>query len=54
MPELPPDPDDIESRPASRRPWVPPALTLESVDHTKTAKPVFSFVEEGPSFGPPS
>jgi hypothetical protein len=54
MPELPRAPDRIESRPAPRRPWVPPALTPESVDHTNTAKPVFSFVEEGPSFGPPS
>jgi hypothetical protein len=34
MPKLPEDEDRIESPPAPRRPWVPPALTHESVDHT--------------------
>jgi hypothetical protein len=54
MSELPEGSDGIESRPASRRPWVAPALALESVDHTNTAKPVFSFVEENANFGPAS
>jgi hypothetical protein len=51
MPELPRAPDRIESRPAPRRPWVPPALTPESVDHTNTAKPLLNPTEMGGVFG---
>jgi hypothetical protein len=54
MPESPLAPDRIESSPVPRRPWVPPALTLESVDHTNSGKPIFSPIEVGPDFGPGS
>jgi hypothetical protein len=54
MPELPRARDRIESRPAPRRPWVPPALTPESVDHTNSDKPLRAAIEETGLFGPPS
>jgi hypothetical protein len=53
MPELPQPEDRIESPSAPRRPWVAPALTLESVDHTSGKQ--FHYVAElSGSFGPAS
>ena len=54
LPELPRAHDRIESRPTPRRPWVPPALTLESVDHTNAAKAVAYPTELYVTFGPAS
>jgi len=54
MPELPRAHDRIESRPAPRRPWVPPALTPESVEHTNQHKAGIEALEEGFTFGPAS